>query len=100
LEKFFHEKNEKHKIDALMATFMGLWGLENNDDDTNKIVKKAIENPDDFVLKAQMGSGKGNFFGPDVKRMLTEMDIEQRSAYTLMQKIHPISVKVWRHILS
>jgi hypothetical protein len=30
--------------------------------------------------------------------MLTKMDIKQRSAYTLMQKIHPISVKVWRDI--
>jgi flagellar hook-basal body complex protein FliE len=53
-----------------------------------------MKNPKEFVLKAQLGGGKGNYFGDELKSMLTQMNPKQRSAYTLMQKIYPISVKV------
>jgi hypothetical protein len=93
LKRFFGP-NEKNKIEALHETFVGLWGLENNDPATKAIIEKAITHPDKYVLKAQLGSGKGNYFGEELKEKLEKMNATQRSAYTLMQRIHPIVVKV------
>jgi hypothetical protein len=97
--EFHHENDdendhEKSKIKALRATFVGLWDLERNDTETNKTVKKAIENPEGFVLKAQLGGRQIKYYGDDLKRELEKISPKERRAYTLMEKIHPISVKV------
>jgi hypothetical protein len=92
LENFFHPEEEKEKIKALRATFVRLWGLENEHDPAIKaIIEEAKIRPDNFVLKAQLGGGKGNFFGVKIPPKLNS---PERVAYTLMEKIRPIAVKV------
>jgi hypothetical protein len=94
LERFFNPNTEGHKIEAIKETFVKLWGLEKDDEKTKKVLAEVDENPENYVLKEQLGAGKGNHFGEDINKMLNKMTIKERSAYTLMEKIRPISVKV------
>ena len=81
----------------LRSTFVGLWGLENKNERIEAKIKDAIENPQNYVLKAQAGGGKGNYFDEEMQQMLLKMAGEKRdglNAYTLMDNIWPIPVKV------
>ncbi|KAL3121296.1 hypothetical protein niasHT_008278 [Heterodera trifolii] len=91
MEKFFPD--EPQRVAALRDVFTGLWGLENDDAATNAVIEDAIQRPRDYVLKAQMGAGKGNFFDDEMVEKLNTMSLEERGAYILMKKIWPVAVK-------
>ncbi|KAI3421793.1 hypothetical protein GPALN_012336 [Globodera pallida] len=91
LEYFFPKEPER--VVALRAVFTDLWGLENDDDVTNEVICNAIQRPGNYVLKAQMGAGKGNYFDDEMVQKLRTMSLEERGAYILQKKIWPVAVK-------
>jgi hypothetical protein len=84
---------QTEKIAELRSTFTGLWGLENDDENIRAVIQDAIQSPKKYVMKAQLGAGKGNYFDEDMARMLREMSVEERGAYILQQKIWPVVTK-------
>lgn len=85
LEHFF--KDIPEVVPEIRKTFAQMWGLENTDPETENIVKDAIDNPHNYVLKPQLEGGGGNVFGMEISKLLKEMTKEERSAYILMEKI-------------
>ncbi|KAG5087133.1 hypothetical protein JHK82_054530 [Glycine max] len=85
LEEEFVE-NKDH-IAKLRACFAGLWSLEDSD-----IVKKAIENPELFVMKPQREGGGNNIYGDELRETLLKLQeagSQEDAAYILMQRIFP-----------
>lgn len=78
----------------LRTSFAGLWGLERDDEETQRVITDAITNHDDYVLKPQREGGGNNFYHEEMADKLRVMSVEERSAYILMQKIKPVAVKV------
>uniref|UniRef100_A0A183BSS3 STI1 domain-containing protein n=1 Tax=Globodera pallida TaxID=36090 RepID=A0A183BSS3_GLOPA len=57
------------------------------------VLKDAIRSPHNYVLKAQLESGLGNFFDEQVAEMLQKLSKQDRAAYILQQRINPLVVK-------
>ncbi|KAF7637754.1 Glutathione synthetase [Meloidogyne graminicola] len=91
IERFLPGQTEK--IALLRSTFTGLWGLEEDNDNIRAIIKDAIEYPKKYVMKAQLGAGKGNYFDEQMADMLSRMSVKERGAYILQQKIWPVVAK-------
>uniref|UniRef100_A0A914C710 Glutathione synthetase n=1 Tax=Acrobeloides nanus TaxID=290746 RepID=A0A914C710_9BILA len=85
IEHFFRDLPEV--VSEIRKTFANLWGLENDDDETENVIKDAIANPESYVLKPQLEGGGGNVFGQNISTLLSSMSKEERSAYILMEKI-------------
>ena len=47
----------------------------------------ASRNPEKYVLKPQREGGGNNYFGRDITKKMMEMDLEEKDAYVLMEKI-------------
>uniref|UniRef100_A0A914WBA4 Glutathione synthetase n=1 Tax=Plectus sambesii TaxID=2011161 RepID=A0A914WBA4_9BILA len=88
LERFL--PNNPEKVAAIRATFAGMWGLESSDANTKTIVDEALAHPEKFVLKPQLEGGGGNFYGAEVANKLTKLSAAERSAFILMERIHPM----------
>lgn len=59
----------------------------------DQVIERAIDNPQDFIMKLQRNCGDGNVFGDDVKRLLMKIkDTDERHAYILSQKIETSAV--------
>jgi len=86
VERFVSEATAQR----LRASFAGMWGLENDDEETREIIAKAITNPHDFVLKPQREGGGNNLWGEEIVEMLKKATEEERAAYILMQRIRPL----------
>jgi glutathione synthase len=91
IERFLPDQPER--VAALRKTFTGLWGLESDTEPIRAVIQDAICQPRKYVLKAQLGAGKGNFFDDQMVEMLRQMSLEERGAYILQEKIWPIIVK-------
>uniref|UniRef100_A0A915AN01 Glutathione synthetase n=1 Tax=Parascaris univalens TaxID=6257 RepID=A0A915AN01_PARUN len=91
LERFLPELKED--CERIRATFAGLWGLESDEEETQTIVKEAIEYPERFVLKPQLEGGGGNYYGSEVAEKLKEMSRDERAAHILMERIQPMRVE-------
>lgn len=73
----------------LRTSFAGLWGLEQDDEQTRAIIKQALATPEEFVLKPQREGGGNNLWGHDMVKVLKSATVEERAAYILMQRIRP-----------
>ncbi|KAL3111105.1 hypothetical protein niasHT_013135 [Heterodera trifolii] len=93
IERFFPEPSDTATVEQIRATFAGLWGLENEDDDTEKLIEDAIENPGNYVLKPNKECGGNNFYDDKLVKKLKEFTSTERSAHILMQKLRPMVVK-------
>jgi len=82
LEKFITST----QAEQLRKVFAGLWGLDSNDAEIQKIIQGAISSPNDYVLKPQREGGGNNLWGDDLVREL-KGGVDTRSAFILMQKI-------------
>uniref|UniRef100_A0A183BSS2 Flagellar motor switch protein FliG n=1 Tax=Globodera pallida TaxID=36090 RepID=A0A183BSS2_GLOPA len=91
LERFI--PNNSKLVAQLRSTFTGLWGLEEDDKATKEVIEDAIRSPHNYVLKAQLESGLGNFFDEQVAEMLQKLSKQDRAAYILQQRINPLVVK-------
>uniref|UniRef100_A0A2K6VH46 Glutathione synthetase n=1 Tax=Onchocerca volvulus TaxID=6282 RepID=A0A2K6VH46_ONCVO len=100
IQQVLSEKDvlEKYITDDRMCarirkTFVGLWGLESDDDKTLKIIQDAIAHPEKFVLKPQLEGGGGNYYGKDVAEKLKTMSRDEMAAHIIMERITPMVVK-------
>ncbi|XP_072371320.1 glutathione synthetase-like [Scyliorhinus torazame] len=79
--------------ERIRATFVGLYSIDEGPEG-DEIIKKAAEDPEGFVLKPQREGGGNNIFGEELKQLLGNIkDGPKRSAYILMDRIKPQTVK-------
>jgi len=88
LERFFDKNTEQKMITKLQSTFTNIWSLGKGDKD-KEIIKRAVEDPNSFVVKPQREGGGNNIYGEDVSRVLQNFSEEELDGYILMQLIKP-----------
>lgn len=91
LKKFLPEEGKAEKV---IDTFVGMWGLEADKEETKTIIEKVRTNPDQFVLKPQLEGGGCNIYGRDILTTLDSLTDDQKEAYVVMQKIETLKIKV------
>lgn len=80
---------EAKKIEAVKDIFAGLYGLD-FDEFGDQAVQMALDNPDRFVLKPQREGGGNNIYGLEIRDAMLKMkDSKERTAWILMERIHP-----------
>ncbi|XP_045461190.1 glutathione synthetase-like isoform X2 [Harmonia axyridis] len=80
---------EAKKIEAIKEIFTGLYSLD-FDEFGDQAVQMALDEPERFVLKPQREGGGNNIYGMDVKKAMLEMkNSKERTAWILMERIHP-----------
>lgn len=84
LEKFLPTEDARQ----IRATFARQYAFS-SDESTETLVKKAIANPQDYVLKPQREGGGNNLYSQQLKNALSTMTVEQLSAFVLMDRIRP-----------
>lgn len=91
LERFFPDQPQV--VEQIRATFAGLYTLDMGPEG-DKTVAMALASPDQFVLKPQREGGGNNIYGSEICEVLGGMkDSTERTAYILMDKIHPTPVR-------
>ncbi|XP_078092979.1 glutathione synthetase [Mustelus asterias] len=91
VEKYFTDCPKS--AERIRATFVGLYSIDEGPEG-DEIIKKAVEDPEGFVLKPQREGGGNNIFGEELKQLLGNIkDGPKRSAYILMDRIKPQAVK-------
>ncbi|CAH1782413.1 unnamed protein product [Owenia fusiformis] len=95
VERYIKDPNAVQRI---RATFAQQFNLEQNEEGDNAL-RLGIEKPEGFVLKPQREGGGNNFFGDDIKELLSKIkDSDERTQYVLMERIRPLVFKnyvVW-----
>ncbi|EDV38579.2 uncharacterized protein Dana_GF19360, isoform C [Drosophila ananassae] len=85
LERFI---NDPEEIKAVGKIFTGLYSLDDNEAG-NASYEMALKTPEKFVLKPQREGGGNNVYGVDIPDALKRMSRVERSAWILMDLIHP-----------
>ncbi|XP_030377993.1 glutathione synthetase-like isoform X2 [Scaptodrosophila lebanonensis] len=85
LERFI---NDPEEIKAVGKIFTGLYSLDDNDAG-NSTYEMALKTPERFVLKPQREGGGNNVYGLEIPEALKKMSRVERSAWILMDLIHP-----------
>ncbi|KAH8387067.1 hypothetical protein KR093_004529 [Drosophila rubida] len=85
LERFI---NDPEEIKAVGKIFTGLYSLDDNEVG-NANYEMALRTPEKFVLKPQREGGGNNVYGVDIPDALKRMTRVERSAWILMDLIHP-----------
>ncbi|KAN0015968.1 hypothetical protein ACTFIU_005918 [Dictyostelium citrinum] len=89
LERFI---KDKESLERVKRSFTGLYSLSKEDIDM-EVVKKAIESPQNYVMKPQREGGGNNIYNDQVAVALKSMSPEELSSYILMDKIMSKSFK-------
>eukprot|EP01091_Cochliopodium_minus_P002614 TRINITY_DN1245_c0_g1_i3.p1 TRINITY_DN1245_c0_g1~~TRINITY_DN1245_c0_g1_i3.p1 ORF type:complete len:529 (-),score=133.51 TRINITY_DN1245_c0_g1_i3:59-1450(-) len=84
LEKFVGDEVAKD----LRQTFADLYSLSEETGHEN-VIKMAVENREDYVLKPQREGGGNNFYGDEMVETLKNSNSEELKAYILMGLIKP-----------
>ena len=74
--------------DDLRSSFAGIYSLDDTEEGARN-TEMAISDPERFVLKPQREGGGNNTYGSQVRTVLSRMPPSERSAYILMDRIHP-----------
>ncbi|XP_078603162.1 glutathione synthetase-like [Branchiostoma floridae x Branchiostoma japonicum] len=89
LERFL---DDPKVVGRVRATFAGQYTLEMGLEG-DKTVQMATTNPQDYIMKPQREGGGNNIFGEDIRTLLNKLgDSEERTAYVVMDRIHPAIV--------
>ncbi|XP_077982662.1 glutathione synthetase-like [Glandiceps talaboti] len=76
-------------VQRIRDTFAGLYTLDMGEEGDNT-VKRAMDDPDKYVLKPQREGGGNNIFGTDISTTLEEIGKDiRRSEYILMDRVRP-----------
>jgi glutathione synthetase len=78
----------KEEAAKLRTCFTGIYALDDNEHD-NAIIQKAINNPQDYVLKPQREGGGNLIHGLAMQELLKTITPQDRQKYILMQRISP-----------
>lgn len=73
----------------LESSFAGLYGLEKESPETEKIKQMAIANPKAFVVKPQREGGGNNLYGDEVADAMKTFSPTELESYILMERIFP-----------
>uniref|UniRef100_A0A183C1Q5 Glutathione synthetase n=1 Tax=Globodera pallida TaxID=36090 RepID=A0A183C1Q5_GLOPA len=92
LKRFFPRPEDAETIKNIQSTFAGLWGLENDDQETQELIKDAMETPANYVLKPNRECGGNNYFDEQIPEAFQKFTPEERKAHILMQKLRPMAV--------
>ncbi|KAK2585964.1 hypothetical protein KPH14_010541 [Odynerus spinipes] len=80
---------EPHIVAKIQDIFTGLYSLD-FDENGEKIITKAIHEPNKYVLKPQREGGGNNVYNEDIRTHLTNMrNSKERTAWILMDRINP-----------
>ncbi|KAI3415549.1 hypothetical protein GPALN_005155 [Globodera pallida] len=93
VERFFPDPADADKVAAIRETFAELWGLDKNDDATERLIENAIEHPEKYVLKPNRECGGNNFYDEKLADKLRSLPQNERVSYILMQKLSPTTFK-------
>ncbi|EDW05859.2 glutathione synthetase isoform X1 [Drosophila mojavensis] len=85
LERFI---NDPEEMKAVGKIFTGLYSMDDNEVG-NANYEMAMRTPEKFVLKPQREGGGNNVYGLDIPDALKRMSRVERSAWILMDLIHP-----------
>ncbi|XP_055012191.1 glutathione synthetase-like [Boleophthalmus pectinirostris] len=88
LERFFPQ--HQRVVEQIRATFTGLYSLDPGAEG-DRVMDLALAAPERFVLKPQREGGGNNFFGSDIRRVLSAAGGKDRRAFILMDKIQATS---------
>lgn len=89
LEKFF---NDQQTVERMRRVFAAHYALDMNEDG-DRAVSMALENPHRFVMKPEREGGGNNLFGDDIKQRLKSIgSTNERQAYILMDRINSPAV--------
>uniref|UniRef100_A0A914HZK4 Glutathione synthetase n=1 Tax=Globodera rostochiensis TaxID=31243 RepID=A0A914HZK4_GLORO len=91
LERFLPDVKEE-MIQSVRKTFAGLWGLNKDDAETRAVIKRAIEHPEKFVLKANRDGVGNNFWDEQLAKKLRTLSQKERAGLILMEKLEPLRV--------
>ncbi|KAK5583577.1 hypothetical protein RB653_005174 [Dictyostelium firmibasis] len=89
LERFI---KDKESLERVKRSFTGLYSLSKEDIDMT-VVNKAIESPQNYVMKPQREGGGNNIYNDQVAVSLKSMSPDDLSSYILMDKIMSKSFK-------
>ena len=88
------------QVDDMTSCFMGMYALEDSDEETLCALQRAVENPDDFLLKPQREGGGNLVYGEDLRtRVSKALQSHQQGTkkaeelgveFTLMERIVPV----------
>jgi glutathione synthetase len=84
LERFV----SKEEANQLRSVMTGLYPLDTSPE-AEAVVKKCLQDPEEFVMKPQREGGGNNIYGKDIPKLLNSLTPEQRNAYILMDRIRP-----------
>lgn len=89
VERFVDEETAQR----VRKSFAGLWSLDPSDlaseDGAKQAVQRAIQHPDDFVLKPCREGGGNNLWADELVQVLRDGKPEEKAAYVLMERIRP-----------
>eukprot|EP00917_Polyrhabdina_sp_WS-2016_P023595 GHVP01051091.1.p1 GENE.GHVP01051091.1~~GHVP01051091.1.p1 ORF type:complete len:321 (+),score=47.88 GHVP01051091.1:581-1543(+) len=92
----------KSKSEELSKVFMPQalphLGLNDPESRHGKLLAKALECPNDFMLKPQREGGEGNIYDEEMMTILRRRNQEELSKYVLMQQMKPPSN--WNYCIS
>jgi len=92
LEKFL---NHEESIKKLRGCFTGLYSLTDGENGVKEIIQRAIENPQNYVMKPQREGGGNNYFGDKLKESLQKMSPSERGCWILMERIIPPTIHTY-----
>uniref|UniRef100_A0A183C365 Glutathione synthetase n=1 Tax=Globodera pallida TaxID=36090 RepID=A0A183C365_GLOPA len=93
VERFFPDPSEAQMVADIRNTFAKLWGLENDNEQTRRVIEDAIAHPERYVLKPNKEGGGKNFWGQDIADKLKTFTQTERAAHILMERLNPLSTK-------
>ncbi|CDW80919.1 glutathione synthetase [Stylonychia lemnae] len=99
-ERLLKEVMNHHLQDAdiIKQIFKGIWTLEDiekPESEVQEIIRKALDNPHDYVIKPQKEGGGNNFYDDQVKELLEQNDKEYLKQFLIMERINPPEIKAF-----
>ncbi|CAK9825551.1 Glutathione synthetase [Anthophora retusa] len=80
---------DRKAIEQVQEVFAGLYSLEFNDE-AERVIDKAVLEPNKYVLKPQREGGGNNVYNEDIRTRLESMrNSKERTAWILMDRLRP-----------
>lgn len=88
VSKFLPNASDE-ELKKILSTFVAIYSLDESDEESEKAIKLAFEEPEHFVLKPQREGGGNNVYKENIPSFLKSLDKKDWGAYILMELINP-----------